>query len=230
MTSQHARFFERLKTFPVIAGLRDAVGVEAAIQQGVGVLFIIGGDIFALQDSVAKVHAQGRLILAHVDLIKGVGRDEAGVRFLAKHVGIDGIMTTRANLISPAKREGLIAVQRLFLLDSESLVAGLPTVEKAAPDALELLPGVIVPTVAQDLAQRGKLPPLIAGGLIRTRAQVDAILASGAVGVSTSEQSLWGYTRAEAPGSPAPPKAVRTPSSIAGPRPAGVGRTERKTR
>lgn len=230
MTSQHARFFESLKTRPVIAGLRDAAGVEAAIQQGVGVLFIIGGDIFALLDSVAKVHAQGRLILAHVDLIKGVGRDEAGVRFLAKQVGIDGIMTTRANLISPAKREGLIAVQRLFLLDSESLAAGLPTVEKSAPDALELLPGVIVPTVAQDLAQRGKLPPLIAGGLIRSRAQVDAILGAGAVGVSTSEQSLWAYTRAETPGLPATPKEVRTPSSIPGTRPTGVGRGERKGR
>jgi glycerol uptake operon antiterminator len=230
MTSQHARFFESLKTRPVIAGMRDMEGVEAAVQQGVGVLFIIGGDIFALQDSVAKVHALGRLILAHVDLIKGVGRDEAGVRFLAKHVGVDGIMTTRANLISPAKREGLIAVQRLFLLDSESLVAGLPTVEKAAPDALELLPGVIVPTVAQDLAQRGKLPPLIAGGLIRTRAQVDAILGAGAVGVSTSEQSLWGYTRAETPRSPATPKEIRTPSGSPGARPSGVGRGERKAR
>jgi glycerol uptake operon antiterminator len=230
MTGQSARFFEYLKTHPVIAGLRDAAGIEGAIQQGVGVLFIIGGDIFALQDCVAKVHAQGRLILAHVDLIKGVGRDEAGIRFLGKHVGIDGIMTTRANLISPAKREGLIAVQRLFLLDSESLAAGLPTVEKAAPDALELLPGVIVPTVAQDLAKRGKLPPLIAGGLIRTRAQVDAILGAGAVGVSTSEESLWGYTRTVTPGSPVTPREVRVPSSTPGGQPAGVGRGERKAR
>jgi len=229
MTNQRARFFESLKTRPVIAGLRDAAGVEAAIQQGVGVLFIIGGDIFALLDSVAKVHAQGRLILAHVDLIKGVGRDEAGIRFLTKHVGIDGIMTTRANLISPAKREGLIAVQRLFLLDSESLAAGLPTVEKAAPDALELLPGVIVPTVAQDLAQRGKLPPLIAGGLIRTRAQVDAILGAGAVGVSTSERSLWGYSRNDGPGSPVTPKETAPPSKT-GSRRTGGTRGDQKTR
>ena len=230
MSNLRARFFEGLKTRPVIAGLRDAAGVEAAIQHGVGVLFIIGGDIFALQDSVVKVHAQRRLILAHVDLIKGIGRDEAGVRYLAKHVGIDGIMTTRANLISPAKREGLIAIQRLFILDSESLAAGLPTVEKAVPDALELLPGVILPTIAQQLTERGTLPPLIAGGLIRTRAQVDAILGSGAVGISTSEQSLWGYTRSETPGPPAGPKEARTTGSVPGTRQASVGRGERKSR
>jgi len=97
--------------------------------------------------------------------------------------------------IGPAKREGLLAVQRLFALDSESLEAGLPTVEKAAPDAVEMLPSVILPTIAGQLARRGTLPPLIAGGLIRTAAQVDAVLSAGAVAVSTSETSLWGYSR-----------------------------------
>ncbi len=198
MGNVRTRFFEGLKTRPVIAGLRDSAQVEAAIRHGVGVLFILGEDIFALQDSVARAHAEGRLIFAHVDLIKGVGRDEAGVRFLAKHVGVDGILTTRSNLISPAKREGLIAVQRLFVLDSESLAAGLPTVVKAAPDAVEVLPGVILPTIAQELAARGALPPLIAGGLIRTGAQVEAVLGAGAVAVSTSQTSLWGYRRDEA--------------------------------
>jgi glycerol uptake operon antiterminator len=199
MTNLRARFFGSLKTRPVIAGLRESAQVEAAIRHGVGVLFILGEDIFALQDSVTKAHAEGRLIFAHVDLIKGVGRDEAGVRFLAKHVGVDGILTTRSNLISPAKREGLIAVQRLFVLDSESLAAGLPTVEKAAPDAVEVLPGVILPTIVQELAARGALPPLIAGGLIRTATQVEAVLAAGAVAVSTSQTSLWGYRRGEVP-------------------------------
>ena len=136
MGNLRVRFFEILKSCPVIAGLRDSARVEAAVRHGVGVLFILGEDIFALQDSVAKAHAQGRLILAHMDLIKGIGRDEAGVRYLARNLGVDGILTTRSNLISPARREGLIAVQRLFVLDSESLEAGLPTVEKAAPDAV----------------------------------------------------------------------------------------------
>lgn len=191
------RFFEGLKTRPVLAGVRDPRQIEPAIRHGVGVLFILGGDIFALQESVAKTHAEGRLIFAHVDLIKGVGRDEAGVRFLAKHVGIDGILTTRSNLVTPARREGLIVVQRLFVLDSESLTAGLPTVEKAAPDAVEVLPGVILPIIAQELTVRGTLPPLIAGGLIRTAAQVEAVLGAGAVAVSTSQTSLWGYRRDE---------------------------------
>lgn len=198
MGNVRTRFFEELKTRPVIAGLRDSAQIEAAIRHGAGVLFILGEDIFALQHNVTKAHAEERLIFAHLDLIKGVGRDEAGIRFLAKHVGVDGILTTRSNLVTPARREGLIAVQRLFVLDSESLAAGLPAVEKAAPDAVEVLPGVILPIIAQELAARGTLPPLIAGGLIRTAAQVQAVLGAGAVAVSTSKTSLWGYRRDEA--------------------------------
>ncbi len=195
MGSATEGFFRALRAKPVVAGLRRSADVDGAIRHGIGVLFILGEDIFALQESVLKAHASGRLILAHVDLIKGVGRDEAGVRFLARHLHVDGILTTRGNLIGPAKREGLIAVQRLFVLDSESLEAGLPTVEKAAPDAVEVLPGVILPSIAQELGARGALPPLIAGGLIRTMAQVDAVLGAGAVAVSTSQTSLWGHRR-----------------------------------
>jgi len=72
-------------------------------------------------------------------------------------------------------------------------------VEKAGPDAVEVLPGVILPSIAQELAKHGTLPPLIAGGLIRSMAQVESVLGAGAVAVSTSEISLWGYRREEKP-------------------------------
>ena len=190
------RFFRALRAKPVVAGLRRSADVDRAIRHGVEVLFILGEDIFALQESVAKAHARERMILAHMDLIKGVGRDEAGVRFLARDLQVDGIVTTRGKLIGPAKREGLIAVQRLFVLDSESLEAGVPAVERAAPDAVEVLPGVIFPLIAARL-KAVQLPPVIAGGLIRTRAQVEEILAAGAVAVSTSEEALWGIRGAK---------------------------------
>jgi glycerol uptake operon antiterminator len=188
------RFFQALRAKPVVAGLRRSTDVDGAIRHGVRVLFILGEDIFALQESVAKAHAHECLILAHIDLIKGVGRDEVGLRFLAREFRVDGVLTTRANLIGPAKREGLIVVQRLFVLDSESLETGLPAVQRAAPDAVEVLPGVILPLIATRL-KGADLPPLIAGGLIQSRTQVEEILAAGAVAVSTSAEALWGFRR-----------------------------------
>jgi glycerol uptake operon antiterminator len=196
MRTEPERFFEILKTRPVIAGVRRSAQVHEAIQAGVRILFVLGEDVFALRDSLARSRAAGCLLLAHVDLIKGVGRDEVGIRFLAREFEVDGVLTTRGNLIGPARREGLIAIQRLFVLDSESLEAGLPAVERAAPDAVEVLPGVILPLIADRLRPAGT-PPVIAGGLIRTRGQVQEALRAGAVGISTSQSELWALSGAE---------------------------------
>lgn len=35
------------------------------------------------------------------------------------------------------------------------------------------------------------LPPVIAGGLIRTKSEVKEVLKSGALGISTSRKELW---------------------------------------
>ncbi len=184
-------FFRSLARFPVIAGLREPdQELPRAIRSGVRALVVLGDDIFALGRTVREAHAGGLLVLAHVDLVKGIGRDEAGIRFLAKGVGVDGVVTTRTALVAAAKKEGLIAVLRLFVLDSESLETGLAAVDKARPDAIELLPGLVVPLIADQL-EAASLPPLIAGGLIRTPEQVRAILAAGAVAVSTSTEALW---------------------------------------
>lgn len=190
MRTEPERFFGTLKRHPVIAGLRRSADVATALQAGVQVLFILGEDIFALRESVARAHQLQRIILAHVDLIKGLGRDEAGLRFLARDLEVDGVLTTRGNLVGPAKREGLLAIQRLFVLDSESLEAGLPSVERAAPDAVEVLPGLILPLITDRLPRTG-LPPIIAGGLIRTRAHAEQVLRAGAVAISTGEPTLW---------------------------------------
>jgi glycerol uptake operon antiterminator len=55
---------------------------------------------------------------------------------------------------------------------------------------------LILPLIADRLPRTG-LPPIIAGGLIRTRGQVEQALRAGAVAISTGQASLW---RAEAKG------------------------------
>lgn len=191
-------FFRRLRRHPVIAGLREpGHQLAEAARAGVGVVFILGDDVFALEEAIRQARAAGLLILAHVDLIKGIGKDEAGVRVLARAIGVDGILTTRSALIGAARKEGLISIQRLFALDSESLETGLPAVEKAHPDAVEILPGLVFPLIGGRLRNRS-LPPLIAGGLIRSPEQVSTILDAGAIAVSTSAPALWAWRRGPA--------------------------------
>ena len=62
------------------------------------------------------------------------------------------------------------------------------------PDAVEILPALVLPRVAPRLPL-DKMSPFIAGGLVQTAEDLEAVLAAGALGVSTSNQELWGYSR-----------------------------------
>lgn len=66
---------------------------------------------------------QKRIIL-HLDLFDGIGKDKAGIRFLAR-MGISAIITTKSHLCRFARDEGMIVIQRLFLMDPDSMRTGL---------------------------------------------------------------------------------------------------------
>ena len=85
----------------------------------------------------------------------------------------------RAGSITWHRVEGAIAVY---------LLMGL--LWAFAYDIVELLPGVILPEVA-DLVLPRLSVPLLAGGFIRDAAAVRAALAAGAMAVTTSERALW---------------------------------------
>jgi len=85
------------------------------------------------------------MVFLHMDLIKGIGRDKEGIIYLAKKKLCNGIVTTKSNLINIAKKEGLVAIQRLFLLDSAALKTGEQILKHNQPDAVEILPGIAAP-------------------------------------------------------------------------------------
>lgn len=182
----------RLRKKPVIGGMKQGANLRRALADGVEVFFALTGTIFDLELTAARIREADRMILAHIDLLEGIGRDAPGIRYLARNLGVHGILSTRSALIRAAKAEGLIAVQRVFLLDSEALSTGLSAAARGGPDAIELLPGLVIPGIVHRLPVR-QLPPLIGGGLVETVAEVEAILSAGAVAVSTSREELWSY-------------------------------------
>ena len=81
-------------------------------------------------------------------------------------------------------------IQRLLLVDDSALETGVRTISRAAPDFVEVLPGIIFPEVAPALRQL--LPgPFIAGGFIRDAAAVERVLEAGVVLSSSSTYALW---------------------------------------
>ena len=181
-----------LRNSPVIAAFRDIQSFRIQSLSNTSVLFILGGTIFDLPNIVEQARRYKKLVFVDIDLIKGVGKDGPGIRFLVKESQVDGIITTHSNLIKSAQQEGLASIQRIFVLDSESLKGGLRAIEKSNPDALEVLPGLILPKIMKKIGMITSLP-VIAGGLITREEEIDEILASGAVGISTTSPHLFDY-------------------------------------
>jgi glycerol uptake operon antiterminator len=93
------------------------------------------------------------------------------------------------HLSGAARRLGLLSVVRLFLSDSRAVDRGLSVATKSHPDAIEILPAIVAAKISQDF--RNCPIPRIAGGLCRTEADVDEVLASGCRAVTSTSPALW---------------------------------------
>lgn len=178
---------------PIIAGLKGITDAGRTSKAGIKVCFYLTGNIFELRELSKLCKDQGQMLLAHVDLISGIAKDSHGMEVLASEVGVDGILTTKGHLVTAAQKAGLLGIQRLFMLDSEALRTGLRMLQTSQPDALEILPALILPYIRERLPQR--LPPIIAGGLVETLGELVQVLRPPVLAVSTSRVELWNYER-----------------------------------
>ena len=177
---------EALERTPVIAAT-DRAGWQSAVLSDTEVLFQLGADIITVGDDIEAAKQNGKFVFIHIDLADGIGKDKAGIHWL-KRLGADGVISTRTQLIRAAHDNGLLAVQRFFMLDSKGMPSVAETIDNTRPDLIEIMPGVI--PKALKLFSRQEIP-VIAGGLIETKQEVTAALSAGAVAVSTGRKELW---------------------------------------
>src|SRR5438477_8297321 len=190
MTKQE--FLRLAHLYPVAAAIKSGEDMQVALDSQALLLFILKGDAFQLIPFVAQAHQRSKGVVVHVDLVSGIGKDRAGIQYL-RQIGVDAIITSRSQLVSAGRAEGLTTIQRLLLVDDSALETGVRTIARAAPDIVEVLPGIIFPEIATTLQQL--LPgPFIAGGFIRNATEVARIRAAGAILSSSSTYALWNRT------------------------------------
>lgn len=175
-----------LECNPVIAAIqKDAL--QEAIQSPAQIIFHLGADLVSIPQIVQAAHEANKFIFIHIDLAEGLGKDRAAVKYIAQ-CGADGIITTKTQLVRYAKELGLITVQRFFALDSKGLESIDETLRNSNPHLIEIMPGVIGKVLRRF---SGSHIPVIAGGLIQTKAEVTEALSCGVMAVSTGKQELW---------------------------------------
>ncbi len=178
--------YESLEVSPIIAAVNER-HLEKALKSPVDVIFLLGSSILTLKENIEAAHNADKKIFVHIDLADGIGKDKAGVEFLARN-GADGIISTKAMLIKAAREHGLATVQRFFALDSQGVESISDMLLNSSPDFIEIMPGVIGKIIERFSKEN---VPLISGGLIETKADVTTALSLGAFAVSTGKPELW---------------------------------------
>lgn len=177
------------KPLGIIPAIRKMKDFEKGLESDSEWIIILESRLAQLTHLVTYCKRANKKALIHFDLIKGLKSDEFGLEYIVQHVKPHGILSTRGNIIELAKRQKMLAIQRVFLLDSLALEQNIKQIERSKPDLIEVLPGLI-PGVIQDIQSITDIP-VIAGGLVKSKDEINHALEAGAIGVSTSDVELW---------------------------------------
>lgn len=184
-----AEFRARLGQTKLIASVKEAKHLEKAVEANLSAAVLSIGNIGVIKGYVDFFKSREIPVFLHLERIGGISYDREGIAFLAHYVKPDGIVTTRNTLVKLAKKQGLLTIQRLFLVDSDSLKSGLQSIQDTQPDAVELMPALLPEYIEEFRSMIDT--PIIAGGLLRKREQMEVVLQHGATAVSVGSPSLW---------------------------------------
>ena len=172
----------------IIPAIRNDTELSEALLSDCELIFDLNPDLLTLKSKVDAVHRVGKKIYVHFDLASGIAKDKSGMLYV-KAVGVDGVISTRVNVIKLAREVNLFTVQRFFIVDSQSLETTVESAKTAKPDMIEIMPGVI-PKVIKSLRHRLNIP-IIAGGLIEKETELKDVIESGATAISSGSKELW---------------------------------------
>ncbi|TDO83454.1 glycerol uptake operon antiterminator [Halanaerobium saccharolyticum] len=182
--------------YPIIPAIRNIKDLNKAMKIKDSVLiFLLTGSIFDLEKSMQLAHDNDKILMVNIDLVNGIAHDREGIRYLAENDLCDGIISTKGYLIKEASKYNLMTIQRVFLLDSASLISAEKSLNYQTVDAVEILPGIAAPYFIERQKQSRCDYPVIAGGLIQNKTEVESLKEKGIFAVSASDHQLWNYNK-----------------------------------
>ncbi|TFB59995.1 glycerol-3-phosphate responsive antiterminator [Cryobacterium sp. TMT2-17-1] len=180
---------EVLSLHPVIASIKDEDGLRSVLRAPCPVVFVLFGSVMTIHSIVASLKSAGKMVFVDVDLLDGFSSKPVTVDFLKAHTQADGVLSSKSIMVKAAKTAGLLAIHRLFLVDSFSYNNVSKQVKISEPDAIMILPGCM-PRVISWVRDETELP-LIAGGLVCDKDDVMGALGAGATAIASSNRGVW---------------------------------------
>lgn len=179
---------DKLKVNPLIAAAYHE-NLHLAVNSKVSSVILMNGKLNELMMPEFQIYNKKKPILLHTDLIKGLSNDKEAVSFIKEHIKPSGIVSTKSTMLRAAKKRGLTTIQRIFLIDSNSLKNSIESIRENDPDIVEVMPAFVYPVVEHIKEQINK--PIILGGLISNKDEIFQMMESHADGISCSKSDLW---------------------------------------
>ncbi len=178
-----------LEDTPVVASVKDDAGLKRCLESDVNVVFVLYGDVVTISDIVDRIKDAGKIAMVHIDLIQGLRTSEVAVDFIKKYTRADGIISTKTPVILHARQLGLHTIMRFFVIDSMALTSMEKQVRSAKPEVVEIMPS-LMPAKVKKICDMVK-QPVIVGGLVSDKTDVEELLSAGATSISASNSELW---------------------------------------
>ncbi|WP_059104550.1 glycerol-3-phosphate responsive antiterminator [Shouchella shacheensis] len=178
--------FNEQKILPAVKAMKD---FELVLKREEDFFVVLDVHISKLATMKKQAREAKKQMILHADLVQGLKTDKYAAEFLCQTIKPAGIISTRADMLRTAKKNQMLAIQRLFLLDTLALHTSYQLVKVVEPDVIELLPGII-PSYIEKVNEDTGID-VIAGGLITTGEDVRQALSAGAKAVTTSRHDLW---------------------------------------
>lgn len=181
-----------LERRPIIAAVSFSAAAEA-VHSNAGALLLMKSSIGDVLSDEYRHLAEQKPVMIHYDFLSGLSDDHDAMVFLKHKVNPSAIVSTKGRIVRAARKVGIPAVERVFLIDFTSFFKTLDTLQENDPDAVEVMPA-IAPQVVHRFRDYISLP-IILGGMISTTEEIDAAFANGANAVSLGNRRLWDYQR-----------------------------------
>ena len=179
-----------LELNPIVAAIKDDSKIEEVIKSDCEVVFILSGDILTIRKKVGVLKEHNKKVFVHIDMINGISSSAVSVDYAKEELKVDGIITTKSNLVKRALDIELEVVQRFFFIDSISLQNAIDSLKKVKPHAIEIMPGIL-PKVITKINDIYPEIPIICGGLIDKKEEIINVLSCGAMAVSATSSDIW---------------------------------------
>lgn len=107
----------------IIPSIRKYKYFEKALSCQSEYVLLSEANIGNLQSLIGKCHQSGKKVLVHLELLGGFKPDQAGINLLKNYYKVDGVISSNLSALRYAKKEGLLTVYRVLLIDSRSLIS-----------------------------------------------------------------------------------------------------------